>query len=212
MSQPNLFDGRRPVRAAVLLGSLKRLAERREQVLDANDFDALDPQRQREICMEDYYLGLATRPSPSQRRPTPQEALRLIRNSRKDERRHSATNDAQDHLPQPLMWYVRVMDDGAPETEIAHLTGWIVLKALASFWGAFVILNTIRAAALGYAHPLAARQQGAHRASRCAQNERCRVPRFGLWPRLESSSRPRGRSVPPQAVGMATGTATDRCR
>ncbi|CAM3251414.1 histidine kinase [Sphingomonas antarctica] len=48
------------------------------------------------------------------------------------------------------------MDDATSQEEIAPLTGVAVAKALGCFWGAFVALNTIRAAVLGYSNPIAA--------------------------------------------------------
>ena len=57
MPHTDLFDDRDIARATRKLAALQRHAERRDRFLDALDFDALDPQTQREICMEDHHLA-----------------------------------------------------------------------------------------------------------------------------------------------------------
>ena len=56
MTDFGLFAEREPSRAATILSDLDRHATRRNAVIDALDFDALDTQTQREICMEDHHI------------------------------------------------------------------------------------------------------------------------------------------------------------
>ena len=57
MTHLDPFATRDIARAAAILAQLGRHAERREGFIDALDFDALDQQTQREICMKDHHLA-----------------------------------------------------------------------------------------------------------------------------------------------------------
>ncbi|MEP3145478.1 hypothetical protein [Qipengyuania citrea] len=57
MTHLDPFATRDADHAARILTELGRYADQRDRFIDALDFDALDPQTQREICMEDHHLA-----------------------------------------------------------------------------------------------------------------------------------------------------------
>ena len=56
MTDFGLFAEREPARAESILSNLDRHATRRNDFIDALDFDSLDTETQREICMEDHHI------------------------------------------------------------------------------------------------------------------------------------------------------------
>ena len=59
MTDFGLFAEREPARAESILINLDRHATRRDDFIDALDFDSLDTATQREICMEDQHIDEA---------------------------------------------------------------------------------------------------------------------------------------------------------
>ncbi len=57
MTHLDPFATRDSDRATRILAELGRYADQRDRFIDALDFDALDLQTQREICMEDHHLA-----------------------------------------------------------------------------------------------------------------------------------------------------------
>ena len=57
MAHLDPFSTRDADRATRILAELGRFSDQRDRFIDALDFDALDPQTQREICMEDHHLA-----------------------------------------------------------------------------------------------------------------------------------------------------------